>query len=251
MATVLPGAFTQPLLKPALTGGRQNYDPTNFAFIGNGNAETLVCVVRTDSGVDKFDDVFTKELIVGTPGGGSTVHEHSLVTREVLGAKLKVVTGYPGTREIILALERGEVQGICGFSLATTKQQILGTPDGNTRYKIIVQNGVESHPELKAAGVPLAINFAKNDADRELLALFYSLGEFSRAYMMPPGVPEDRVKAVRTAFIAAIKDPAFQEEADKMQSEAVPQTGEELEAMVKKMFATSQEMIERLNKILQ
>lgn len=126
MAEVLPGAFTQPLMQPTLAGGRAAYDPTKFSFVGNGNAETIICVARLDSGVTKFEDVFARELIVGTPGGGSTVHEHSVVLKEVMGAKFKLVTGYPGTREIVLALERGEIGGICGFSFATAKQQLPG-----------------------------------------------------------------------------------------------------------------------------
>ncbi len=250
MAEVLPGAFTQPLMQPTLAGGRAAYDPTKFSFIGNGNAETLVCIVRTDSGISKFDEVFTKELIVGTPGGGSTVHEHTVVLKEVIGAKLKLVSGYPGTREIILALERGEVGGICGFSFASAKQQLPGAFGGKD-FKIIVQNGTESHPELKTAGVPLSIGYAKSEADRELLKLYYSLGQFSRAFMMPPGVPLDRVKAIQTAFIATIKDPAFQQDIEKIQAEAVPQTGDELKAMIDTMFATPPEMVQRINKILQ
>jgi hypothetical protein len=251
MAEVLPGAFTQPLMQPALAGGRAAYDPTKFSFIGNGNAETIICVVRLDSDVSKFEDVFTKELIVGTPGGGSTVHEHSVVLKEVLGAKLKLVTGYPGTREIVLALERGEIGGICGFSYATAKQQVPGAIDGSKGFKIIVQNGPESNPELKAVGVPLSIGYAKSESDRKLLDLYYSLGRFSRAFMMPPGVPADRVKAIQAAFIATIKDQAFQEDIEKIQAEAVPQTGDELKAMIDTMFATPPEMVQRINKILQ
>ncbi len=251
MAEVLPGAFTQPLMQPTLAGGRAAYDPTKFSFIGNGNAETLVCVVRLDSGISKFDDVFTKELVVGTPGGGSTVHENSVVLKELLGAKLRLVTGYPGTREIVLALERGEIGGICGFSYASLKQQLPGAIHGGNDFKIIVQNGAESNPELKAADVPLSIGYAKTEADRKLLELYYSLGRFSRAFMMPPGVPAERVKAIQAAFIATIKDRAFQEDIEKIQSEAIPQTGDELKAMIDTMFATPPEMVQRINKILQ
>ncbi len=251
MAEVLPGAFTQPLMQPTLAGGRAAYDPTKFSFVGNGNAETIICVVRIDSGVTKFEDVFTKELVVGTPGGGSTVHEHSVVLKEVLGAKFKLVTGYPGTREIVMALERGEVGGICGFSYATTKQQVPGALDGSKGFKIIVQNGTESHPELKAIGVPLSIGYAKSESDRKLLELYYSLGRFSRAFMMPPGVPADRLKAIQKAFVETIKDKDFQEDIEKIQAEANPQTGDELKAMIDTMFATPPDMVERINKILQ
>ncbi len=247
MAIVLPGAFTQQLFNPTIGGGRQTFDPAKFTFIGNGNAESPICVMRTDSPVKTFADVFNHEIAMGTPGGGSTVHEHTVVTRQVLGAKFKVVTGYPGTREIVLAAQRGEVQGICGFSLATTKLLLPGSLDGSQGFKIVVQNGIASHPELKQAGVPLAIGFAKSDDDRRLLELFYTLGKFSRAFIMPPGVPQDRASAIRAAFIAAIRSAPFQAEADKMHAEAEPQTGAELEAMIAKIYATPRNLIDRVH----
>lgn len=250
MASVLPGAFFDPLFNPQPGDSKDRYDPTKFNFIGNGNAESLVCLARKDSAIQKNEDMYEKDFIVGTPGGGSLVHVYTTVLKNLLNAKLKIVTGYPGTKEIVLAVQNKEVQGVCGFAWSSAKLHFPDALEGKGDYRIIAQVGSVGHPELDAAKIPLTINSAKDAQTREALEIFYSQGLYVRAFMMPPGVPQDRVMLIRKAFLEAIRSPALQEEAAKMMTEADPNTGEDMEAMVKKVYAASPEIIERIRRAM-
>jgi tripartite-type tricarboxylate transporter receptor subunit TctC len=250
MASVLPGAFFDPLFNPQPGDSKDKYDPTKFNFIGNGNAESLVCVARDDAPIMKNADMYEKEFIVGTPGGGSLVHVYTTVLKNLLGAKLKIVTGYPGTKEIVLAVQNGEVQGVCGFAYSSAKLNFPGAAEGKGGYRIIAQVGSVGYPELDKAGIPLTIDSAKDKATRDALEIFYSQGMYVRAFMMPPGVPKDRVEIVRKAFIQAIKSDALQEEAVKMMTDADPNTGADMQAMVEKVYAASPDVIETIKKAM-
>jgi len=243
MATVLPGAFFQPIFASRPQSPKQAYDPRRFSFIGNGNAEALTCLGRDDAPVKSFPDMFKNEFVVGTPGGGSVVHMYTMSLRNILGARLKIVTGYPGTKEIMHAVQTGELQGVCGLAYASVALQFPGAIHGKDGFKILAQVGSTGHPDLDKAGIPLTITAAKDPRVRQALEIFYSQGMFVRAFIMPPEVPGDRVAAVRTAFIKAIRSPAFQAEAAKLKTEASPQTGEEIEAVVRKVYAAPPEVL--------
>ena len=248
IASVLPGAFFDPLFNPQPGDSKDKYDPTKFNFIGNGNAESLVCLSRTDSPIQKSADMYDKEFIVGTPGGGSLVHVYTTVLKTLLNAKLKIVTGYPGTKEIVMAVQNSEVQGVCGFAYSSAKLQFPDALEGKGQFRIIAQVGSTGYPELDSAKIPLTIDAAKDKDTRDALEIFYSQGLYVRAFMMPPGVPKDRVDLIRTSFIEAVKSPALQEEAAKMMTDAEPNTGEDMEAMVKQVYAASPAIIDRIKK---
>lgn len=248
LGTVLPGALLEPTRIPV---SKRDYDPERFNYIGNGNVEALVTVVRTDAPVKSIDDMYTKELIAGTPGGGSSVHESTLVIKNVLGAKLKVVTGYSGVNQVRLAMQRGEVQGIVGLAFSTARQYFEDYVGGSKGFKVIAQDNIGGHPILNKAGVPYSLSKAKTPADRALIELYQTQAGLVRVYIMPPGVPKDRVVAMRKAFIEAVKSPEFQADITKAKAEAIPQTGEEIEALIKKMYASPPELLERLGKAVQ
>jgi tripartite-type tricarboxylate transporter receptor subunit TctC len=250
MASVLPGAFFDPLFNPQPGDSTDKYDPTKFNFIGNGNAESLVCLSRTDSPIQRNEDMYDKEFIVGTPGGGSLVHVYTTVLKNLLKAKLKIVTGYPGTKEIVLAVQNGEVQGVCGFAYSSAKLQFPDALEGKNQYRIIAQVGSVGYPELDKAGIPLTIDSAKDKETRDALEIFYSQGLYVRAFMMPPGVPGDRVDLVRKSFMDAIRSQALQEEAAKMMTDAEPNSGEDMEAMVRKVYSASPALIDRIKKAM-
>lgn len=250
MASVLPGAFFDPLFNPQPGDSKEKYDPTKFNFIGNGNAESLVCLSRADSPIQTNEDMFEKEFIVGTPGGGSLVHVYTTVLKNLLGAKLKIVTGYPGTKEIVLAVQNGEVQGVCGFAYSSAKLQFPDALDPKGQFRIIAQVGSTGYPELDRAKVPLTIDSARDAQTREALEIFYSQGLYVRAFMMPPDVPKDRVELMRKAFIDAVRSGPLQEEAAKMMTDAEPNTGEDMERMVQKVYSASPALIERIRKAM-
>jgi tripartite-type tricarboxylate transporter receptor subunit TctC len=248
MASLLPGAVFDPLFSPQPGDTKDKYDPTRFNFIGNGNAESLVCLARTDSPIQKNQDMYEKEFIVGTPGGGSLVHVYTTVMKTLLNARLKIVTGYPGTKEIVMAVQSGEVQGVCGFSYSSAKLQFPDALEGKGQFRIIAQVGSVGYPELDKAKIPLTIDSAKDAETREALEIFYSQGLYVRAFMMPPGVPKDRVELMRTSFIDAVRSPAFQDEAAKMMTDAEPNTGEDMEKMVQRVYSAPAAVIERIRK---
>ncbi len=243
MGTVLSGALMEPIRQEA---ARRDYDPLKFNYIGNGNAEALSTVVRVDSGLTAIDDMYVKELVAGTPGGGSSVHESTMVAKNILGAKLRVVTGYPGVREVGLAMEKGEVQGMVGLAFTTIRQFFPGYLTGEKGFKVIAQDNLAGHPELNKAGIPLSVSRAKTPADKEAVELYQTQAVLVRTYVAPPGVPADRVKILRKAFLDAINSPEFQAEMVKQNSEAVPQSGEEVEALIAKLYKSPPELVARV-----
>ncbi len=243
LGTVLPGALMEPIRVEA---GRRDYDPLKFNYIGNGNAEAVSTVVRTSSGINSIDDLFQKEMIAGTPGSGSSVHESTMVVKNLLGAKLKIVTGYPGVREVGLAMEKGEIHGMVGLAFTTIRQFFPGYLTGEKGYKVIAQDNLTGHPELNKAGVPLSVSRAKTPADRAAVELYQSQAVLVRVYVMAPEVPSGRVAAMRKAFLDAINSPEFQAEIAKSNSEAVPQSGEEIQALFSRMYASPPELIARV-----
>lgn len=243
MGTVLSGALFDPI---RIEAAKRDYDPLQYNYIGNGNAEALTTVVRTTSPVKSLADMLTTEMIAGTPGGGSSVHESTLVTKNILGARLKVVTGYPGVKEIALAMDRGEVDGMVGLAFSTARTFFKDYITGASGVKVIAQNNLGGHPELNKAGVPLAISAAKSEADRKALEVYQTQAVLVRVYIMPPGVPADRVEAIRKAFMEAVKSPEFQTEIVATGGEADPMAGAELAELMKKLYATPREIIDRI-----
>ena len=167
----------------------------------------------------------------------------------MLGTKFRIVTGYPGSREITLALERGEVQGACG--IGWTGIEVLH-PDwfAKDTIRVLVQLSTKGHADLNKRGVPRAVDFARNDDDRQVIELVFSQGIFGRPYVLPPGVPADRVAALRKAFVAALNDKSLRAEADKMQLDVEPMAGDDLQKLVADLYATPPHLVERARQAL-
>lgn len=243
IGTVLSGALMEPI---RIEAARRDYDPLRFSYIGNGNAEALSTIVRVDSGIATIDDMYVRELVAGTPGGGSSVHESTMVARNILGAKLRVVTGYPGVREIGLAMEKGEVQGMVGLAFTTIRQMFPGYLTGEKGFKVIAQDNLAGHAELNKAGVPFSVTRARTPADKEAVEFYQTQAVLVRTYVAPPGLPAGRLAALRAAFLETIKSPEFQAEMVKQNSEAVPQSGEEVEALVARLYKSPPEVVARV-----
>lgn len=243
MAAISPGA----VLQPVLGGPKIQYDPSKFQFIGSANEDIYTCVARPDAPVKSFAETFDKELILGVSSG--TTRDMPTVLVNILGAKLKLVTGYPGTKEITLALQRNEIQGICGFGYASLISQY---PDWVPKgfVKVLLQESGKGHPELTKAGVPLATTFAKTPDDKQALELIYSQALAGRPYVVAPEVPKDRVDALRSAFTAAMNDPQLKSDAAKMNLELGPMSGEDVQALMASVFATPAAVVERARKAI-
>jgi hypothetical protein len=167
----------------------------------------------------------------------------------LLGAKWKVVRGYPGSREISLAVEQGEAQGNCGVGVSSIEVE---HPDWQTsgQYKVIAQETNKGHPLLDKLHVPLVYSFAKNDEQREVMELAYSQEIFGRPFVMPPNVPKERVDALRKAFMQAMKDPDLLADAKKQRLDIEPISGEDVQALVAKVYSMPANVVARAKEAL-
>ncbi|MGE0653158.1 MAG: Bug family tripartite tricarboxylate transporter substrate binding protein [Alphaproteobacteria bacterium] len=223
------------------------FDGTKFGYVGSANREVGVTIAWHTSEVKTFDDLLKKELIVGTTGAGAALTNFASVLKTALGAKLKVVSGYKTTREIDLALERGEIQGRAGVSYNSI---VNATPDWLKENKIsfLIQMGLSRHPDLP--NVPNILDRVTNATDRAAIELLLTPSEMGRPFVTPPGVPAERLQTLRKAFTAAMKDKAFQADARKQQLELNPMTGAEVEELVRRVYRTaSPEVVARAQEL--
>jgi hypothetical protein len=221
------------------------HDPTKFNYLGSANNEVSVCAIRSDAPAKDMQQAMQNPVVLGASAAGGSTRDFPSVLNNLLGTKFSLVSGYPGTKEITLAIERNEVQGLCGYywSSASTQNPEWGKPGGG--MTILVQEALKGHPALTKMGVPVAIDFAKNAEDRQVMELFYSQLVFGRPYILPPGVPDARVTALRKAFDDVLKDPALLADAEKSRIEILPVSGDEVQALVNKLFAMPQHIVER------
>ena len=243
-------AVPAPALFDPLMAGEDltKYDPRKFNYLGNANADTLVCVVRKDAPVQSYKELFDKELVVGGSGPGSALWYYPTMEKYVLGVKFKMIAGYKGSNELSLALQRNEIQGVCGIFWSSARQQYPGLMTPNGDFKVIAQHDTRSIPALKAAGVPVTIDFAKTEQQKLALSAFLAQGSLSRPFILPPGVAADRVALMLTSFNAVMKDPELMAEAQKSGLDIDTETGEDVQKQVDKIYGTPKDILEYLRK---
>jgi tripartite-type tricarboxylate transporter receptor subunit TctC len=233
---------------PLLGQQAAQFDGTKFTWIGSGNHEVSVCVAYGDrSGITKFADLQGKEMTVGGTGASADTDQFPKVVNGVLGTKMKVVSGYPGGNDIVLAMERGELQGRCGWSWSSVKAT-HGSWIAEKKLNILVQLALQKHPDLP--DVPLVIDLATTDAQRQILRLIFARQVMGRPFLAPPGIPPERAAALRTAFMETMKDPAFIADAEKAQLEVNPVAGEELQKLVAEIYKTPPEIAKQAAQLL-
>jgi len=245
--TVIGASFngmpTTPLLEPA--GAR--FDPVKLNWLGSTNRETQITYVWHTAPVQKLADLYTTELIVGAQAPGSTQYDFPILLNHLFGTKFKVVTGYESTPKIHLAMESGEVQGNGATNWSTVKA-LNSNWLTEKKIRIIVQWGLKKNPEL--ADVPLVLDLAKSPSDRQALELALARLEFGRPFFLPPNVPPERVEALRRAFDATMKDPAFLADADRLNLDVSPIGGDAVLRLVEEMKQTPKGVIDQFNKIV-
>src|SRR4051812_38927465 len=165
---------------PLLGNKAAQFDGNKFTWIGSANNEVSVCVAWSGSGISRFEDMLTKELIVGGPSTSPDTDQFPRITNGVLGTKMKVVTGYPGGNEVGLAMERGEVQGRCGWSWSSVKSTHRKWLE-EKKFTVLVQLALDKHPDLP--DVPLVVDLAKNDEQRQILRLIFARQVMGRPFL--------------------------------------------------------------------
>jgi tripartite-type tricarboxylate transporter receptor subunit TctC len=239
---LFPGAIMDPL-----TGDKSQiqHDPQKFNYLGTANKEVRVCATWATAPAKTFKDVFTTETILAASAEGGATSDYAAVLNAVLGTKFKVVKGYPGTRDMTLAIERGEAHGLCGYAWTSLKTQNADWVR-DKKINVILQTAFEGDPELNAMHVPMVWEFVKNDDDKKVIELLLAQQVFGRPYVVPPNTPSATVKALRTAFTSTMKDKDYIAEAKKLGLDTDAGTGEEVQALVQKVYATPPAIVQRL-----
>src|SRR5215510_269592 len=244
MGASFNGIPTTPLLQPA--GVR--FDAVKLNYIGSTNRETQVTYLWHTAPAQKLADLASTEVIVGAQAPGSTQYDFPVLANHVFGYKFKVITGYESTPKIHLAMERGEIHGNGATNWSTLKALNASWIE-EKKVKVLAQWALKKHPELP--DVPLILDVAKSDADRAALKLVIARLEYGRPFFMPPNVPPERVAAVRRAFDATMKDPAYLAEAEKLKIDVDPLSGEEVAALVEQVTRTPGETVTRVRTALE
>jgi len=234
------GTFGRSMGLEPLVGKDADYDGTKFSWLGSVTNDVSLCVSWKTSPIKTWNDMLTKNFTFAGEGSGADPDVFTLAIDNVFGAKAKLVRGYPGTNEATLAMERGEVDGLCGLSLGTMKSRHgAWLKDGSVN--LLVQAGIRKSPELP--DVPFLTDQTK-DPEKVRIVKFIVAGQgMARPFVAPPGIPPERKAALRAAFDATMKDPDFLAEAERRDIEVNPVTGTEIDALLADVYATPKDIV--------
>lgn len=243
------GIFNRGVAFDVLRGNKQaQFDPTKFNWIGSTSDEISLCIAWHTSGVTRWEELRNRELVVGSTGESADNFQFPTVANAILGTKFKMITGYPGGSDLDLALERGEIQGRCGWSWtsinSTRKHWVL-----EKKLNILFQMALEKDPDLP--NVPLIMDLASSEQDREILRIMFARQLMAWPFAAPPEVPEERVEVLRKAFMATMGDPAFLADASKGNFDIKPVSGLRMQQLVREVYSTPDSTVERFRRILQ
>ena len=243
MGASFNGMPTTPLLQP--TGVR--FDPVKFNWLGSTNRETQVMYVWHTAPAQVLEDMRSKQTVMGAQAPGSTQFDYPVLADKLFGFKFKVVTGYESTPKIHLAMESGEVDGtIANWS---TLKAINTNWITEKKIRILAQWALQKSGELD--DVPLFLDVANTEGERAALRLMLARLEYGRPFFLPPNVPAARIEALRRAFDATMKDPAYLAEADKLKIDVEPLSGEQVAALVEQVSRTPADTVARVRAALE
>ena len=211
-------------------------EATKFNWLGSTNDEVSVCAARRESGITTFAQVFERELVIGSTGSAGDDDQFPKIVNGVLGTKFRTVRGFPGGNEIKLAMERGEVSGRCGWSWSSVK----ATEAEWLREKkisIILQLALRKHPDLP--DTPLVVDHAKTDEARQIFKVTFARQVLAWPFVAPPGLPAERVGALRKAFDETMQDKDYLAEAEKLSLEITPVSGERIQSLIEDVYRTT------------
>lgn len=231
---------------PIIGAPGARFDALKMNWLGTPATDTNVCIANNNAAVQSVDDLTKKELIVGDVGPGSGTHTYPAALNELIGTKFKLVSGFRSSADVFLAMERGEVDGIC-----ESLDSVIGKrPDWITSgtVRILFQGGAEVNEHVKA---PFVTELAKTEEQKAAIRFLYAGQGIGRPFVAPPGLPADKLAALREAFAKVMKDPEFIAEAAKMKLEVEPKDGAHLEALVRDIYASPKEIIEKMKPLMQ
>lgn len=233
-----------------LLGDRSHakFNPVTLNWIGSTNSDTSVAYVAARTGITSWRDLRIREVIVGATGEGTESVTIPVLLRNLLELKMKVIAGYPGSNEIAMAVERGEIDGR-GVTTWTTIKPQYDQLIGNGSHIILFQMGLHPHPDLPK--VPLILDMTDNEEQRRLLEIQFSSFEIGRPEFVADDVPQERVALLRKAFDAAMSDPELKKDAERQGLDINPVRGEEINQLLARIYETPPELIEKLARLSQ
>jgi tripartite-type tricarboxylate transporter receptor subunit TctC len=233
------GTFARGVPSYAATG-QIKLDPRKFTWLGSATKDVTLCISWSASPVKTWNDVMMREFRAGGEGAAGDPDIFAKLYKNVLGAKIRLATGFPGTTDITLAMQRREVDGLCGISWSTVKAR-YGSWVAEKKINILIQAAPQKAPDLP--NVPLADDLAKTTEQKQMIAFAVASEVLARPFVAPPGIPEDRKAALRAAFDATLRDPAFLAEAKKTMIDIDPVSGPEAEAVIARLYALPKDVI--------
>jgi tripartite-type tricarboxylate transporter receptor subunit TctC len=240
------GTFSRSMVVAPLVADAP-FDATRLTWIGSISSDVSTCMTWKTSPIKTFEDMLAKPFTMGGLGAGADPDIFALMLRNVFGAKLKLVSGYPGTNDVTLAMERGEINGLCGLSWSTVKTRHMDWIKATLVY-IPVQMGLQK--EAAIADVPGVLDLVKGDEQTRMVRLILAGQAVARPYAAPPGIPDDRRRALIAAFDQTMKDPEFLADAEKLQADVNPMTAGEIDRLLAEIYATPKDIVAKAAKAI-
>jgi tripartite-type tricarboxylate transporter receptor subunit TctC len=246
LAAPMPGAIVGPLLDEHPPTG---FDPVRLQYLGTADSGVRVCVTMGRSKVKTFADALTHTAMMGATQPGGSSSDYAYMHIHTSGVRFNVVSGYQAMTDTSLAMERGELDGTCGWDWSSLKSM---KPDWikERRVNLLFQVGLTPDPELTAMGVPEIWQFLKSEEDRKVVELVAAQQVFMRFFVAPPATPPAQVSVLRTAFDQVMKDPGFLADAQRLQLSIKPTSGDQVQELVQRMYATPKEIVERTRRAI-
>jgi tripartite-type tricarboxylate transporter receptor subunit TctC len=246
IAGIMPGAIMGPLFDEKTAA---IFDPTKVQYVGTANSGTRVCATMKGGKIASFADAQKVKAKFGGSAPNDSTYEYGFMHKHTSATAYDMVVGYRGTTDMSLALERGEIDGICGWDWSSFKsQKPEWLRDG--KANILLQVGLEPNAELTKMGVPRVFDFIRNPDDRKVVELVISQQVFQRSYIAPPGTTPAQLAILRTAFDRTMADPAFLEDAQKMRVDIEALPGSKVEETIRNLYASPKAVIERAKQVI-
>jgi tripartite-type tricarboxylate transporter receptor subunit TctC len=233
-------------LGPLSNAPGARFDATKMGWLGSPTREHNICIANATAKVKSVNDLRTTELILGDTGPGTGTRSYPKVLNDLFGLKFKLVSGFRSSADVFLAMERNEVEGICESFDSVMQRKPDWIP--KKTVNVLLQAGADSPAALK--GVPNVMELAKSDDERKTLEFLYAGQDIGRPFVAPPGLPPERLKLLRDAFDATMKDPEFAAEVKRNKFELEPVNGTQLAALIDKIYATPKPIIERVSNLI-
>ncbi len=237
------GIFSRGMpLSPLFELPGAHFDATKYTWLGSVTKDTVTCISWKTSPIKAWADLFKTEYKAGGEGKGADPDVYATLIKSSFGANVKLVTGYQGSSNISLAMERGELDGMCGISYSTLRST---HPDWlkNHDVNLLVQGSLEKDPALP--NVPFMLDLAKSDEQKQMLRLTLAPQAMARPFVAPPGVPAERAKALQKAFDDTMQDPEFLAEAKRLNLDVNPMSGQQVLELLNSLYATPKPLVQQ------